>query len=358
MDSLFYNIKSTYEENFKKGPIGIVKLKKPTFKKLTHRFKFLSFPLSLRFGIPAGPLLNSKFIKAAFDFGFSVLTYKTVRSEYFPCHPFPNVVVVDAPEKLDPFKTHALKVKYNDSDLEKISITNSFGVPSKDPKFWQNDVERALKYEKKGQLLILAFMGTVRKNQTEAKFVEDFVKASILSKQTGVKALEVNLSCPNIGNEGLVCYDLKITEKICKAIRRAIGNTPLIIKIGYFQNIKDIEIIAKTANEYANAIAAINTIQVAILNKNGNQALPGPQRLRSGVGGHTIKWAGIKMVQILNKLRLKNNYKYEIVGIGGVINLQDYLEYRKAGADVVQSATGVMFNPYLAAEIWEKEYEV
>lgn len=355
MDSILYNINWTYEENFKKGPVGLAKLKIPPNKKVELRFNFLGFPINLPFGISAGPLINSRFIKKAFEFGFSVSTYKTVRTQSFPPHPFPNVVYVDAPEKLDPLKSPSLKVKYKNIAFEKISITNSFGVPSKDPKFWQKDVKKALAYEKRGQLLILGFMGTVRKNQTEQEFVEDFIEASTLSKQTRVKVLEVNLSCPNIGNEGLVCYDLRVTEKICKGIRKAIGNTPLIIKVGYFHKDKDIESIAKIANEYANAIAAINTIQVEILDKNGNQALPGPNRLRSGVAGHTIKWAGLEMVNKLNKIRRKRNYKYEIVGIGGVITPSDYFKYRKTGADIAQSATGAMWNPYLAYEISKEE---
>lgn len=355
MDSTLYNINWTYEENLKKGPVGLAKLKKPTYKKVVPRFKFLGFPIDIPYGIAAGPLINSRFIKIAFEFGFSICTYKTVRTQSFPSYPFPNVVYVDAPEKLDPVKTPSLKVKYKNITLEKISITNSFGVPSKDPKFWQEDVKSALAHEKKGQLLILGFMGTVRKNQTEQEFIDDFAKAGNLSKETGVKALEVNLSCPNLSYEGLVCYDLKITEKICKSIRKVIGNTPIIIKVGYFHNDKDIETIAKIANEYANAIGAINTIQVAIVNKNGNQALPGPNRLKSGVGGHAIKWAGVEMVNKLNKLRKKRNYKFEIVGIGGVMNATDYFEYRKSGADLVQSATGAMWNPYLAQEIWQKE---
>lgn len=355
MYSLFYDINRSYEENYLLGPVGLKKLKVPIFKKSKKKFKFLGSDIDFPFGIAAGILLNSKFVKAAFDFGFPVSTYKTVRSDSFPCHPFPNVVYVDAPKKLDPLKTPSLKIKYSNSTPKKISITNSFGVPSMNPQFWQKEVKKALRYKKENQLLILAFMGTVKKNQTEAKFINDFASASKLSKQTGAKVLEVNLSCPNIANEGLVCYDLKLTRKICRAIRKTIGNTPLIIKVGYYRRNSDIETIAKIANEYANAIAAINTMQVEILDKNGNQALPGPNRLRSGVGGHTIKWAGLAMVKKLNDIRKKRNYKFEIVGIGGVMTPNDYFEYRKKGADLVQSVTAAMWNPYLAHEIWQKE---
>lgn len=355
MDSFIYSTKYSFEENFKRGPVELLKLKKPHFKKIEPKFKFLRFPLNLPFGIAAGPLPNSDYIKAAFDFGFSICTYKTVRSQKFPCHPFPNIVFVDAPDKLDTLKTKSLKVITRGINLKKFSITNSFGVPSREPKFWQDDVRRSLRYEKKGQLLTLAFMGTVKKNQTETQFINDFANTAKLAKKTGVKVLEVNLSCPNLEKKGLVCYDLKTTEKICIAIRKVIGNTPLIVKVGYYRDLKDIETIAKITNEYANAIAAINTMGVAILDKNGNHALPGPNRLISGVGGHTIKWAGLEMVSKLNLIRNKKNYKFEIIGIGGVMNPSDYFQYRRAGADAVQSVTAAMWNPYLAYEIWQKE---
>ena len=104
----------------------------------------------------------------------------------------------------------------------------------------------------------------------------------------------------------------------------------------------------------AQAIACINTIQAEIVDENGNQALPGENRLRSGVCGHAIKWAGLNMVRKLKKLREKFNYNFQIIGVGGVTTADDFFEYREAGADFVMSATGAMWNPYLAKEIKER----
>lgn len=358
MNALLYNIYEPFDENFKKGPVGIKNLKKPILKNGKRNYKFLGFPIKLPFGISAGPLFNSKFVKAAFEFGFAVSTYKTVRTNSFPCHPYPNILFLDVSKKFDLTKTLRLKVRRDPKLAKNFTITNSFGVPSKDPKFWKKDVKKALKYEKQGDLLILGFMGTVKKDQTQQEFIDDFAKAARLAKQTGAKVLEANLSCPNIGNEGLVCYNLEVTKKVCQMIRKAIGNTPLILKIGYYKNDKDIEMLSKIANEYANAIAAINTIQAEIVDNNGNQALLGPNRLKSGVCGHAIKWLGLEMVKRLNKIRSDNNYMFEIIGIGGVLTPNDYFEYKKSGANIVQSATGAMWNPYLAYEIWKKENEV
>lgn len=354
MDSLFYDIYKTYDENYRLGPNGLKKLKKPKFRNRALKYKFLGFPINLPFGIPAGPLLNSRFIKEAFYFGFPVCVYKTVRTDDFPCHPFPNVLYVNAPLKLDPQKNKRLTAVSKNGNKTLITITNSFGVPSKTKSEWQKDFKKALLYEKKGKLLILSFMGTVKKNQTQDEFIEDFVKTAKFAKQTGAKVLEANLSCPNIGNEGLVCYNLEATEKICKAIRKIIGETPLILKVGYYNDDKDIEKLAKITDKYANAIAAINTLPVEVVDENGKQALPGKNRLKSGVCGKAIKWAGLEMVKKLNQIRKANKYKFEIVGVGGVMTPKDYFDYRKAGADLAMSATGTMWNPYLAYEISTK----
>ncbi|MDO8270240.1 MAG: diguanylate cyclase, partial [Candidatus Levybacteria bacterium] len=105
------------------------------------------------------------------------------------------------------------------------------------------------------------------------------------------------------------------------------------------------------ADKYADGISAINTLQAEIVDKKGEQALPGKNRGRSGVCGATIKWAGIEMVKKLKAIKDDNNYNYSIEGVGGVTTPQDYLDYRNAGANSVMSATGAMWNPHLAQEV-------
>lgn len=356
MKPAFYDPTLSYEQNYEKGPpINFQNISLPK-RKISTTQKFLGFDVNMPFGIPSGPLLNSSFIQAAFSFGFDVLTYKTVRSDIFPSHPFPNVLYVDAPEKLFPEQTPRL-IGRNETNapLEMLSITNSFGVPSKTSTIWQEDVKKALGYEGDGQLLILSFMGTVRPNQTQEEFVQDFALAAKLAKDTGAKVLEANLSCPNIGNEGLVCYNLEATENVVIAIRKVIGNIPLVLKVGYYKNDADLEKITAIANTYANAIASINTLQIEVVDEDGNQALPGKNRLKSGVCGASIKWAGLEMSKKLSTIRKAKGYTYEIIGVGGVMTIDDYASYRDAGADCVQSATGAMWNADLAHDIWKKE---
>lgn len=349
----FYDPTKSYEENYEKGPYGaftdgIIYAQKD---KPTH--KYLGQQIFLPFGIPAGPLINSNYVKSAFEKGFDICVYKTVRSGVYPCHQFPNVLSVEVKGDLTLDKARTPLVA-DDNYHEPLSITNSFGVPSKDPSFWQEDVKKAISYAGLGQVLILSFMGTVKENQTQEEFIEDYITAAKLSRETGAKILEVNLSCPNIGNEGLVCYNPLVTERICEGIRRVIGSTPLIMKIGYFDDDTMLSKIADIAAHYADSIAAINTLQATIVDKDGKQALPGENRVKSGVCGHAIKWAGVDMVERLKVIKEKNNYTFSIEGVGGVVTPDDYFEYKDAGADSVMSATGAMWNPFLAQEIKSK----
>lgn len=356
MQPAFYDPALSYEENYKNGPPILRSPEKPPARKALSTQRHMGFDVRLPFGIPPGPLLNSTYMKAAFEWGFDVSTYKTVRAAAFPCHPFPNVlpVIIDGDE-LHPETTPRLTASdHYSSDPTTFSITNSFGVPSRTPQEWQEDVVKALSYASDGQLMILSFMGTVRPNQTQTEFINDFADAASLSKETGTKVLEANLSCPNIGNEGLVCFNLDATEAVCKEIRQRIGDTPLILKVGYYQNEDELARLANIASRYAQGVAAINTLQVEVVNEQGKQALPGENRMKSGICGAGIQWAGLDMTKKLFDIRKKHKYNFEIIGIGGVMSADDYFLYREAGADSVQSATGAMWNPYLANEIAEK----
>lgn len=346
----FYNPLLSYEDNYTKGPFGNFRGKKKYKDAKEGQYSFLGYKVNFPFGIPAGPLLNSNYIKGAFNCGFDICVYKTVRSSTFPCHPFPNLLPVVKPGDLT-LERLKKPVVLGRTFKKPLTITNSFGVPSRAAEVWQEDVKKAISYEGKGQVLVLSFMGTVKKDQTHKEFIDDYILTARLAMETGAKVIEANLSCPNIGNEGLVCYNLEVTEKVIKGIRKVIGNTPFVIKVGYYKNNSDLERLAEIANEYVDDISGINTLQAEVVDKKGRPILPGPNRLRSGLCGEGIKWAGLDFVKKLRKIKNKHNYKFSITGVGGVTEATDYLEYKKAGADVVMSATGAMWNPNLAQKI-------
>lgn len=356
----FYDPKITYQQNFTNGPALLTTATQPTPRKIEKTAKFLSFDVNSPFGIPAGPLLNSEYVKAAFEYGFDVNVYKTQRSVAFDVNQFPNVLYLDLKGDLtlDRASHPVVGTSKEPNNLNELSITNSFGNPSMGPEYWTKDLKKALTYQKEGQLLIMSVVGTIQTGFSQEDYYNDFAHAAKLAQETGVKVIEVNLSCPNVANEGIICFNPKADEYICRKVKESIGNTPLIIKLGYFDESQEelLATILEKVSPFIAGIAAINTIPAPVVDEQGNQALPGPNRLQSGICGAGIKWAGLSMVERLSRLRERLHKDFAIIGVGGVMNADDYSLYRQKGADLVQSATGAMWNSNLGYEVWKKEH--
>lgn len=349
----FYDPSKSYEENFDQGPFGDFADDKLIMRDAEPTKTFLGQSIYLPFGIPAGPLLNSKFTTAAFKKGFDLCVYKTVRTRAYPCHPWPNVLGVKVAGDLTLQKAE-LPLRAETNYSEPLSITNSFGVPSMNPDFWQIDMAKAVENTGIGQVMIGSFQGTKKPGGTAQDLIDDYVLAAKLVKETGAKILEANLSCPNEGTADLLCFDTDRVYLIAEKIKNEIGNTPLILKLAYFKDQVHLQAYIQKIGSIIDGLSVINTIAAPIINQAGEQALPGEGRLRSGVCGAAIKWAGLEMVERLVKLRQENQQKFAIIGVGGVTVADDYLAYVKSGADAVMSATGAMWNPNLAKEILAK----
>jgi dihydroorotate dehydrogenase (NAD+) catalytic subunit len=356
----FYDNTLSYEDNFEKGPPLLQLANTPKKRNIAKKQKFLGFDVNIPFGIPAGPLLTSEHVKTAFEFGFDVNMYKTQRSTTFPVNAFPNVLFVDVDGDLtiEKAKKPLVGRTTTDKNEKDFTITNSFGNPSKGPDFWQEDMKKAISFQGDGQLLIASVVGTIKEGFSPDDYYNDFAYTAELAHQTGVKVIEVNLSCPNVASEGVLCYNADADEVICRKIKEKIGNTPLLAKLGYFGEDQEalLQKVIERTSPFVAGYAAINTIPAPVVDERGQQALPGPNRLMSGICGAGVRWAGLDMVVHLSLLRDKLHKDFAIVGVGGVMTPDDYQKYIDAGADLVQSATGAMWNPDLAFEIWQKYY--
>ena len=159
----FYDVNRTYEDNYLQGPFGafaeVMKddsaagasaqsAQTTQSQSSDQAEEFLGFRVNLPFGIPAGPLLNERFTTAAFRMGFDLAVYKTVRSRAWGCNAFPNVLAVhpkNADGSLVPGSAELDEGVLADTRYElPISISNSFGVPSRDPDEWQPDMKKAI----------------------------------------------------------------------------------------------------------------------------------------------------------------------------------------------------------------------
>lgn len=353
--AVLYDPKKTFDDNFDHGPFPANASKEPYKNSGEPQFTFLGHQIYSPFGIPAGPLPTSNHIKYVFEQGFDVVCYKTQRSVEFACNQFPHILYVDIDGDLTLEKASKPLIGRTESDkpADKLTITNSFGNPSRGPEFWVDDLKKAVSYQGKGQLLIMSVVGTIKEGFSAEEYYDDFARAAELAASTGVQAIELNLSCPNVATEGVLCYSHDAVLSICKKAKEKVGDIPLIAKFGYFSDGQQglLEQIMTDIDPYISAVSSINTISAPIVDEQGEQALPGPNRLNSGTCGAGIKWAGLDMVNRLNQLRKDKKLGYEIIGVGGVMTPADFKEYRDAGADVVQSATGAMWNPELAAQV-------
>ncbi|MBI4093506.1 dihydroorotate oxidase [Candidatus Kaiserbacteria bacterium] len=351
----FYDPAKSYYENWEEGPFGDF-LDGVVLPQGKPRFDFLGEKLSYPLGIPAGPLLNSRFVKAAFEKGFDVAVYKTVRTREYRAHPWPNILAAQLEGDLTLERAKEAVVVTNEY-REPLSITNSFGVPSYPPEVWEDDLKKAIWYTKPGQLVIGSFEGTLWEGYTPEQYIEDWADVAKMVVDCGARVIEGDFSCPNEGGASLLCFDVPKMKTIAKRIKEKVGTIPLLAKLAYFED-SQLRKLVTELRDVVDGYCAINTISATVVNPDGSPALPGESRMRSGICGAAIKWGGLDMVRRLTKLREELDLHYVVVGVGGVMTPSDFKEYREAGADLVMSATGAMWNPYLAKETKEKYPDV
>lgn len=360
METPFYDPNKSYYENWEQGPFGV----------FAHPDDMLGKYPAIPFGIAAGPLVNARFMKAAMMAGFDRPVYKTVRTREKKSNEWPNVVSVDITGDLTLAQARKGLTTKEGFD-EPLAITNSFGNPCYPVDVWQQDIADLVAWAKKrdGQVVSAMIEGTRwDESYDDKKFLDDWVLAARLMAETKAPIIEANFSCPNEGNlvKTLLCYDTASSRRIAEAIKNKIGDVPLIVKISYFENQDELKNFVKELGGIVDGFSAINTIQAPVYKSDGTQALPegdparttgvvqsGGWRLKSGICGAPIKWAGLDMVKRLAALRDDLGMKYTITGVGGVMTPADYQEYRSAGTDAVMSATGAMWNPHLAIQIKE-----
>ncbi len=347
-----YRTDKSYQWNYDHGPSFEGPL--PELQQPDKKFKLWNFELNSPLGVPAGPLLDSKWIELYGKLGFDIPVYKTVRTIERECHPNPNCVFVDAQRQISvaDIGGDMTTLETEPKNAEDITITNSFGVPSQPPSVWMADIERANNSLGEGQVMIVSVMGTPGEGRD---LIEDYARCAAMAKEAGAKIIEANYSCPNVcTGEGSVYKDPETSSKISKAIREAIGTTPFLIKMGLMESYDELKKVVEANLPFVDGFAGINTIAMNVRTPAGEQALPGPNRLRSGLCGRAIHDGGQLFTEQLAQIRKEKNADFVICGVGGMMTAEDLQERRDAGADIVMSATAAMWDPYLAQKFHEK----
>ena len=145
-----------------------------------------------------------------------------------------------------------------------------------------------------------------------------------------IKAIEMNLSCPHAKKYGIE-YPLEEISNTVKRIREI--KKPVFAKLG-MENI--IERVEKAIEGGADAIVAINSIKAMAISIEAKIPILGNKF--GGYSGKAIKPIGLRCVY-----EIASNFEIPIVGVGGIMDAKDVIEYLMAGATAVQIGAGVYY---------------
>jgi len=177
-------------------------------------------------------------------------------------------------------------------------------------------------------------------------YIDDYVAlAERISKLEKIPAVELNVSCPNVKRGGMAFgTDLKSLREVTREVR-AVFSKKIIVKLS--PNVTNIVDFARVVEEEgADSISLINTLMgMAISVK---KMKPSLSTITGGLSGPAIKPIALRMVwQVATAVNIP------VIGIGGIMNTEDALEFFLAGATAIQIGTANFIEPQTAVTILE-----
>jgi dihydroorotate dehydrogenase (NAD+) catalytic subunit len=168
--------------------------------------------------------------------------------------------------------------------------------------------------------------------------IDEYVSAAeMLSGAGGVHGLEMNISCPN--KQASWCVfgtDPKVTFEVVSAVRKK-TSLPLIVKLS--PNVTDISVMARAAVEAgADALSLINTITGMAIDITSRR--PKLANVTGGLSGPAIKPVAVRMVYEVFRA-----VKVPLIGMGGIMNADDAIEFLIAGASAIAVGTANFVDP-------------
>lgn len=180
--------------------------------------------------------------------------------------------------------------------------------------------------------------------------IDEYCNVAEALKGKDIDMIELNISCPNVSEGGIAFgTDCAVAEKVVSKVKQC-SDKPLIVKLS--PNVSDIVSIAKSVeNAGADAISLINTItgmKIDIKRK-----IPILANKIGGMSGPAIKPIAVRMVYQVSKA-----VNIPVIGMGGISNANDAIEFMMAGASAVAIGTANFVNPFAMADVIHgiKEY--
>ncbi len=176
--------------------------------------------------------------------------------------------------------------------------------------------------------------------------IEDYIEVTEkINELDKIPAIELNISCPNVKQGGML-FGISCPSAIAvtEAIRKVYSKT-LIVKLS--PNVTDIAEMAKAVEGAgADSISLINTLLGMAINSETRK--PVLSTITGGLSGPAIKPVALRMVW-----QVYNAVKIPVIGIGGIMNASDAIEFFLAGASAIQVGTANFIDPQISVKIIE-----
>ncbi|MGP1477182.1 MAG: dihydroorotate dehydrogenase [Phocaeicola sp.] len=174
--------------------------------------------------------------------------------------------------------------------------------------------------------------------------VEDYVEtAQLINELDKIPAIELNISCPNVKQGGMAFgVSAKGCAEVVNAVR-AVYKKTLIVKLS--PNVTDIAEIARAAEDAgADSVSLINTIMGMAIDSEKRR--PILSTVTGGLSGAAVKPVALRMVWQVAKA-----VKIPVVGLGGIMNGRDAVEFLLAGATAVEIGTANFIDPTITVKV-------
>jgi dihydroorotate dehydrogenase (NAD+) catalytic subunit len=212
-------------------------------------------------------------------------------------------------------------------------MLNSVGLQNKGVEYFEKNIyPRILEY--KTNIIV----------NVNGNYIEEYVElAERINRLENIRAIELNISCPNVKMGGMAFGTNPVsTREVTKAVRSVYHKT-LIVKLS--PNVTNIVEFARIAEEEgADSVSLINTLLGMAVDT--RTLKPSLATITGGLSGPAVKPVALRMVW-----QVANAVKVPVIGIGGIMNSDDAIQFILAGASAIQVGTASFIDPQAANKI-------
>src|SRR5674476_516698 len=212
-------------------------------------------------------------------------------------------------------------------------MLNAVGLQNKGIEYFENIIyPRVLNY--KTNIIV----------NVNGSYIEDYVAlAERIDKLEKIPAIELNISCPNVKMGGMAFGTNLVSAREVTREVRAVYSKKLIVKLS--PNVTNIVDFARVVEEEgADSVSLINTLLGMAIDV--EKMKPSLSTITGGLSGPAIKPVALRMVW-----QVANAVKIPVIGMGGIMDTSDALEFLLAGASAIQIGTASFIDPQISVKI-------